>query len=334
MIIPENNTKSFGAVYINNDFEFIGFCKESNSYTPQQIDVYINNNKITTITTNKNIEELDNLYDLGNDNLCFSYSLPEEFIDEKAIIQFINHHTEEELENSPCALSKISSLSEICFIKSLKKPMCKNINNPKGIGFLGIEENIHNKNFVKFIKKLYKKFPKVILKVFYFKEDQKEILQDIFVNEKDRLQLIIPKNTRNAVADEIDVFIGLDDKILESVGKGILKYNQNIILVLYPEEEKAANNKLSELISIDNNEFKVLKELGIPDNHIQKCNNKFIVAAWDGFFKKNKINYNFNHNMSIEEYFINILDLSFKYPICKEYALKINFLYYKAGEME
>jgi len=64
----------------------------------------------------------------------------------------------------------------------------------KSIAFLAIEENLEDSAFIEYIKNYYKKFPESVFKLFYFTKKQKELIQDVFVNELSRMELIIPKD--------------------------------------------------------------------------------------------------------------------------------------------
>lgn len=338
MIVPKSNQKTYGVVHTKNYFSFEGFCKKIDSDEIQEVDVLLDEELIDTITANKENKKVEDIYDLKG--FAFTYDLPSEFIGGENQISFKNHKTQENLNNSPCILlnKNDSKFNEIRFEYSLTQIIDENKASEKYtknvIGFLASEENLENENFVKFIKRLYNEFPQLSFKAFYFNEKQKITLLNIFTKERDRIKIIVPRNINIDIANEIEVFVGLDDKILEGLVKGLLKYNKNIILILYPNNENLVHSKLNELAKIDNDKFKLLQTLGISNNIIEKCDNRFLVTAWDHFFKNNDINYDFSHTLQIGEYFVDILELSFKYPSCKDYLIKLNYLYYKIEEMQ
>lgn len=337
--MSKKEQKAYGAIETDNYILFNGFFKKIYSNNHQKLNVLVDGEKIDTIIANENISVINDKYEIYDTKyFCFSYELPTKYIGEKHQLEFISEDGKQLLNSPLITLDKNDpKFNEYYFFynlnRPLKKEVIKNTYTKNAIGFLAIEENLENKCFIKFIKRLYKKFPQICIKAFYFNEKQKNAIQNIFINESNRIQLIIPQNTYNDIANEIEVFIGLTGKILSNIVKGLLKYNQNIILVLYAIDEELAHTKLTEFMTVDNDELEDLRSLGILDNDIKRCNNKFLITAWDDFFKKNTVNYNFNHELTIEEYFIDILQLSFKYPVCKKYLIKLNSLYYKIGEI-
>ena len=62
------------------------------------------------------------------------------------------------------------------------------------IGFLAVEENLLDSKFVIYIKKIYKEFPNVMFNLFYFTDNEKELIHSLFSREICRMELIVPKN--------------------------------------------------------------------------------------------------------------------------------------------
>ena len=74
------------------------------------------------------------------------------------------------------------------------------------IGFLAVEENLNDRDFVNYIKELYVRFPTVTFKAFYFSDRQKKIAESIFSVEIDRFEMILPKDIYQ-ISNEIEIYI-------------------------------------------------------------------------------------------------------------------------------
>jgi len=197
----------YGAVHDTHDFRYSGFCKKVRSDDVQSVDVWIDGEKVETLTCDKRIEKISNIYD--KKGFAFQYKLPDGCIGEKCKISFTCNG--QELENSPMVTiaKDDSKYNEYRFMKSLGEndveEKIKNLYCKDSIGFFATKENLADEEFIGYIKELYARFPEVTFKAFYFNNEQKEILKFIFKNEIDRLKLHIPKNILD-VAKEIEIF--------------------------------------------------------------------------------------------------------------------------------
>jgi hypothetical protein len=212
LIIPTRDAKSYGAVHIDHYLTFTGFCKKVYSDEIQSIDVLIDGQKVDTIPCDKTIEKVSKIYDI--DGYGFEYDLPEIYFDRRHILSFRCSDSGEELVNSP--ISTIArddeKFNEYKFLYSLSKPIdkdkIKNLYSPNAIGFLAIEDNLKDAEFINYIKELMTRFPKVEIKGFYFNNKQKEIIDNIFVSELKelKLKLIMPTNLYEML-QEIEIYI-------------------------------------------------------------------------------------------------------------------------------
>jgi len=122
----------------------------------------------------------------------------------------------------------------------------------KSVGFLGIEENmIDDQEFVHYIKELYREFPDIIYKGFYFGDKQREQIENIFNHDLQRVECY--KLTHlSTLEKEIDLFIAnskssLDCKVYskliqdEKIGSiyynaGVKEYTVESIMKLHKDE--------------------------------------------------------------------------------------------------
>jgi hypothetical protein len=180
MIVPSKNQKTYGVLHTENYFSFLGFCKKVNSDKIQKVDILIDNTLIDTIIADKHIEKIEDIYEL--EGFGFTYLLPNEYVGQKNLISFKNHETQENLQNSPYELINEShpKFNEIAFLNSLENPVneenFKDIYCANSIGFLATEENLADKEFIEYLKELIIKFPHTEFKAFYFKNNEKELI--------------------------------------------------------------------------------------------------------------------------------------------------------------
>ncbi|MBN2782735.1 MAG: motility associated factor glycosyltransferase family protein [Campylobacterales bacterium] len=101
-------------------------------------------------------------------------------------------------------------LVEFEFLDSLNRPIdvqkIKNLYTKDCVGFLAYEDNLRDEDFTKYIKELHRRYPHIKFKAFYFNDYQKEMLEDKFKNQLDRIELVIPKDLYHLVK-EIEVYV-------------------------------------------------------------------------------------------------------------------------------
>lgn len=205
-----NASKRYGVLHTENYFSFLGFSKQVNSDEIQKIDIYLDNKLIDTITADKHIEKIEDIYEL--EGFGFTYILPDEYVGQKSFISFKNHNTKEHLQNSPYELIQEShpKFNEMVFLKSLNNPInedrIKDLYCQNSIGFLATEENLEDVNFIEYLKDLIIRFPDVEIKGFYFNEIEKNKIEHIFKNHIDKLNLLIP-NQLSDLTNNIEFYI-------------------------------------------------------------------------------------------------------------------------------
>ena len=164
MIVPLKNAKTYGVLHTENYFSFLGFSKKVSSDEIQKIDVYLDNELIDIIISDKHLQKIEDIYDING--FGFTYNLPEKYIGENHIISFKNHETKEDLQNSPYTLidktnSKFNEYKFLNSLVSIDTEEIKDIYCPNTIGFLATEINLNDQCFMDFIYNLKTRFPLV-----------------------------------------------------------------------------------------------------------------------------------------------------------------------------
>ena len=99
MLIPRQNTNTFGAVHIDNYLDFIGFCKHVNNDYVCSVDIFFDDVKIDTLICDQSNQKLEEIYEISGH--CFYYELNEKYCDKRHKISFKSSEDEIELFNSP-----------------------------------------------------------------------------------------------------------------------------------------------------------------------------------------------------------------------------------------
>jgi hypothetical protein len=114
-------------------------------------------------------------------------------------------------------------------IYDIDKDKLRDVYTKDSIGFLAVDENLLDVNFVNYIKELYVKFPQVNFEVFYFNNAQNRLVENIFSNELDRFKFIIPKNIYEIVkAIEIYLYNGKIE-LDRIIYLNILKHSMEVV---------------------------------------------------------------------------------------------------------
>lgn len=209
MIIAQKDKKIFGIVHLQEDFNFIGFCINSEDNTPQKIDIYVNNQKIDTILCNISNSKLENIYDIEVPNLCFEYQLAIQYIKEDTVLEFKYENSTESIVNSPIKFSEIKNFNKKLFLYSLKqideeKP--ENIYCPNTIGFIGSEDNLNDKDFMNYINDLKNHFTDTTFRRFSIgdSENNSNTIKITCINDinKNCSVLIINPQAKNNTIDQ------------------------------------------------------------------------------------------------------------------------------------
>lgn len=217
--------KIYGAVDTEDHIHFTGFCKKINSKEQHLIYVFIDGNLADTLESNKNIEEIENKYDMYDTNgFCFEYKINENLIGEKHKIEFLTKDNEHLLKSPLSSIEKTHKrFFEYSLLESLKTETSTIDSSIKNsIGLLGTSENIEDNDFTQYIKQIITDFPKIKFKIFIFNNDLNNKIKEIFPST--RIEFILLKNIKD-IFKEAEVYLcnndrnSLDTKILHSLRK-------------------------------------------------------------------------------------------------------------------
>jgi hypothetical protein len=144
-----------------------------------EIDVYLENEKIDTITCKTVIAQKGLVFDMEMRGIL--YDVPDEYLDKNDSVVFKDTKNGNTLpEAFVSVLSRDDEkYNELMFMKSLEEPIDEDVYSPNAIGFLATKENLEDKAFIEYIKELMRQFPKVEFKGFYFNKQQKSFLKTI-----------------------------------------------------------------------------------------------------------------------------------------------------------
>lgn len=277
MILPKTNQKSYGVLHTENYFSFTGFCKKVNSDEIQKVDIYLDDVLIDTILADKKLQKIEDIYDI--EGFGFTYNLPTEFIGNKKSINFKNHQTKEDLQNSPYELLDIThpKFNEASFFRTLKssideKQIC-NTYSLNSIGFLASEDNLKDEKFIQYIKELQKRFPRVEFKTFYFNNHQKKLAEEVF-NDIINIQFIIPKNIYQ-INENCLIWLSRND----SISLSIRKYVRYALFINF----EAKNLSIKDYENKYKDSFKAF--YSNPSKFGEKDNSSFFGVAYNNLIK-------------------------------------------------
>ncbi len=284
MILPKNSQKSYGVFHSKNYFSFIGFCKKTNSSEIQKVDIYLDDKLVDTILADKNIENIENIYDV--ENFGFEYILPNEYIGQKSLISFKNHETKENLQNSPYELIKKNhpKFNEMSFLNSLESPIdqekIRDVYCPNSIGFLATQENLEDEEFVGYINELMVRFPKAKFKKFFFD------------NSLDNIENSIKISTIEDITNNVCVLVTnpilQDNHFDQLITKQQFKF-ENVFVT--PCNKQNLYKKINEIVMepfisiIKNN----LQAFGLDSNDIKNISHNHILMIKKSFEKHTNI---------------------------------------------
>ncbi|RLA80834.1 MAG: hypothetical protein DRG78_10200, partial [Epsilonproteobacteria bacterium] len=324
----KNKDVSFGAVSSAYALTFRGFYKDVDSDKVYDVDVYVDGEFIISIEASSYVKEIDREFDIQTNS--FTYELDERFIGTEHLVEFKESKTQDILASSGIKTldRNDSKFNEYKFLDSLyadvDEKRIKDLYCKDAIGFLAVEDNLNDKDFMNYIKELYVRFSTVTFKVFCFNAEQKLLVESIFENEMCRIEISSPMNIYDVVK-EIEIYltkaINLEDRIV----KEIIKYSDEV--AIHIRNKSVSNIRLNQLVKVDIEKsdirYMVLQEFGISDINIKKYNYNFVQSLWSDFIYKNNIPYTFESEILYGENTNNILGLNLQYPKCKYYTIKI-----------
>lgn len=132
-----------------------------------------------------------------------------------------------------------SKINEFNFFDSLNKQKNEitQLYKKDAIGFIATKENVFNKEFINYVKELYKKFGKVRFKVFYFNDKEKNEIKKVLKYESDRIDFIMPLDVTDIISN-IEIFISTLEasRKYRVVVNTIYKYSPNVSVNIFYEE--------------------------------------------------------------------------------------------------
>lgn len=312
MSSPIQLDKTYGVLHTENYFSFIGFAKKIGSDEVQKIDIYLDDKLIDTILADEFIENIDDKYDV--ENRAFSYSLPIEYIGQKATISFKNHNSQEELLNSPYILidKNHEDFSEARFMHSLSEPISeemKDMYKPNSIGFLATKENLEDEEFVEFINEIIKDFPNADFKALYFnKKDEKEIKKKF---EAENLEYLQIKEIKD-IFENLEVYLSNYEKTFrnpfEMTIMNILRYKANDIAVITLSLNRPKNLTLYEFENQNRAYFQKLLDnleyLGFEKDDIKKYGNIYTEINFKKAIEKYGVDIEFDLNETVKKAYV------------------------------
>lgn len=319
MILPKANQKSYGVLHTENYFSFTGFCKKVNSDEIQTVDIYLDDVLIDTILADKKLQKIEDIYDI--EGFGFTYNLPTKFIGNKKLINFKNHQTKEDLQNSPYELLDIThpKFNEASFLNTLKssieeEQIC-NTYSLNSIGFLASEENLEDEGFVQYIKELQKRFPSIEFKTFYFNNNQKKLAEEVF-KDINNIQFIIPKNIYQ-INENCLIWLSRND----SISLLIRKYVRYALFINF----EAKNLSIKDYENKYKDSFKIF--YSNPFKFGEKDNSSFFGVAFNNLIKSLDSNLFIDINTDYFEFStFTQINLALKYDKFIEKAKKLSSL--------
>ncbi|MBU0633355.1 DUF115 domain-containing protein [bacterium] len=188
------------------------------------------------------------------------------------------------------------------------KDALRGLYNKGVIGFLGIDENLEDEDFIGSIKELMQKFSTCSFKAFYFNEAQKQKLQKLF--EDFSLTTVIAANIAD-LCSQIEVLYSNYDRnygqlFESSLVKIIREYSDDLFvqgaLLNYKNISVTEYVKLNE--NYFNRFFENIEELGFEQSDIEKYGRSFHAV----FYKK-----------AMQKYAVD-LDLDMSRSVCDAYT--------------
>jgi hypothetical protein len=335
MIIPEKSSKSYGVVNTQEYFSFIGFSKHVDNKDFQEVDIYIDNELITTIKADKCIENIDEIYDING--YSFQYNLEQKYMHNYQYIHFKNHTTSEELKNSPIEILNTSNplVSYFRLLHNVKQPINENalktVYSEKSLGFFALAENLKEQNFIHFIKEIHSKVPELIFKPICFNEEQEKLIKKRIPIKEENLQIITPENIYS-LTQEIEFFIYFLNNDLDIQTSNIIRDHSLEISGIY-FDQKNIHMTLRDYEKTIKNPFIENPSFFNLDTQVEK---KFSDSFYEIFFYLIDPNFNVNLDITVaqleEKVIINSLsNHEFKINY-KNILLKLNTFYKKEAK--
>ncbi len=205
--------EEYGVVRSAYGITYVGYYKKINSDNAYDIDVYLDGECIKSLKADKKLEKVEETFDVNSNG--FEFILEDKYLDKSHLLEFKESKSSKLLMDG--SINTISEddkkFNEYKFLDSLDhfdKGKIKDLHGKDSLGFLAVDENLQDNDFVNYIKKLSKNLSQVTFKAFYFTDEQKELIENIFSDEIDIFELVLARDIYE-VASIIEVYI-LNDK--------------------------------------------------------------------------------------------------------------------------
>jgi len=237
-----------------------------------------------------NLHHIFYLFDLDSDNKKYNYEINKNLLTQlnKIVDTYVISISYSSDPNSS-ALKKLNKYLKEYSIKNsiYSEPFFKELveTSQRGyqydfennsIGFLAIEDNLTNKDFINYVKEILKRFSDVKLKLFYFFDFQKVQAQYMFKQELERVEFFIPHNI-SKITSNVEFWLETYDNTIN------IKRLDDIILNNYENIYASMFNKMT----YDNTLLKAEdKEKTVPAKFVlaKKVEEDFILPS-NNYFK-------------------------------------------------
>lgn len=314
MSSSERNAKIYGAVETETFMTFEGFCKKIYNTEQQRVEVFIDDEKIDTILANQKISNIEDTYEVfDTEGFCFTYKLPKEYIGEKHKLEFKTIEGEQ-LVHSPFSTIDNSNekYNEYCFLENLKENIdgekIKNIYCPNCIGFLAIEENLKDEEFVKYINQIIKDFPNYKFKALVFNNSLDYKITNQF--ESKNLKIIKIANIYE-VSENIEIYLSnyektYKDEYENALIKFLRKYSTDIVCIGLALNRKNFTVYQHEINNPNYYQkfFDNLEYLGFDNNDITKYGTTYHEIYFKKACEKYKVDVEFDINETISKAYV------------------------------
>ena len=312
MTRPIQLDKTYGALHTENFFSFVGFAKKVGSDEPQKIDVFLDDKLIDNIEANKFIQKIDDMYDV--ESKAFTYNLQIKYIGQKSTISFKNHHSGEELLNSPYTLidKTHEKFNEAKFLHSLSEPLSEELRNmykPNCVGFLATKENLEDDEFVEYINQIMNDFPAYKFVALYIDKNLIKEIKNKF--QHSNLNLIELKSAKD-IFENLEVYLSNYEKTFkdrfEMPIMNLLRYKSNDIALLPLGLNRDKYLTLREFENQNKVYFKKLLDnleyLGFNKDDIDKYGNSFNAISFKSYSEKYNIDIDFNLSETVRKAYL------------------------------
>lgn len=151
--------------------------------TIKVIRVYVDDKEIDVLHVDHTDALINNLFDLKQ--ICINYKLDEKYAGKTDKLKFYYSDESESFKveiHMPSREDK--HYNEFTFNNSLvaaiDKKRIENLYEKDAIGFLAVEENLEDEDFMNYIKELMARFSQVTFKAFYLNQEQKQLIGEVF----------------------------------------------------------------------------------------------------------------------------------------------------------